>query len=86
MSAGRNWAELGSPGRTALSWTAMATSRDKPRFGDRAKQKLRQRAEAFLVSARVPQEPLLAGAQVISGLSRGWALPSPTIRMFGGAD
>lgn len=61
----------------------MAASQDKPRFGDRAKQKIRQRAEAFLASAPVPQEPLVAGAQVISGLGRGWVLLSATIRMFG---
>lgn len=61
----------------------MVTSSGKPRFGDRAKRKIRQRAEVFLASAPVPQERLVAGAQVVSGLSRGWVLLSPTIRLFG---
>jgi hypothetical protein len=51
--------------------------------GDRAKQKISERAREFIASAPVPQEQILTGAQVISGLSRGWALLSPGARMFG---
>jgi hypothetical protein len=51
--------------------------------GDRAKQKISERAREFIASAPVPQEPILGGAQVISGVSRGWALLSPSTRMFG---
>jgi hypothetical protein len=31
----------------------------------------------------VPQEPVLAGAQVTSGVSRKWTWLSPGVRMFG---
>ena len=51
--------------------------------GDRAKQKISERAREFIASAPVPQEQILTGAQVISGASRGWALLSPGARMFG---
>jgi hypothetical protein len=51
--------------------------------GDRAKQKISERARRFIASAPVPQEQILTGAQVISGVSRGWALMSPGARMFG---
>jgi len=51
--------------------------------GDRAKQKISERAREFIASAPVPQEPILSGVQVISGVSRRWALLSPSIRMFG---
>ena len=51
--------------------------------GDRAKQKISERAREFIASAPVPQEPILSGVQVISGVSRGWALLSPSTRMFG---
>jgi len=52
-------------------------------FADKAKQKISKRAEAFIAAAPVPQEPILAGAQVISGLSRAWVLVSPSARMLG---
>jgi hypothetical protein len=51
--------------------------------GDRAKQKISQRAQAFIAAAPVPQEAVSVGAQVISGLSRGWTFLSPGARMFG---
>lgn len=51
--------------------------------GDRAKQKISERARAFIASAEVPQDPILAGAQVMSGVSRGWAVLSPSTRLFG---
>jgi hypothetical protein len=51
--------------------------------GDRAKQKISERAREFIAVAPVPQEQILTGAQVISGVSRGWALLSPATRMFG---
>jgi hypothetical protein len=51
--------------------------------GDRAKQKISQRAQAFIAAAPVPQEAVSAGVQVISGLSRGWTFLSPSARMFG---
>jgi hypothetical protein len=51
--------------------------------GDRAKQKISERAREFIASAPVPQEPILSGAQVMSGVSRRWALLSPGTRMFG---
>ena len=50
---------------------------------DRAKQKVRTRAEDFIASAPVPQERILVGAQVISGLSRKWALLSPGAKLLG---
>ena len=51
--------------------------------GDRAKQKISERAQGFIASAPVPQEQILTGAQVMSGVSRGWALLSPSTRLFG---
>lgn len=57
---------------------------DRPRgFGARARQKVRQRVEEFIASAPVPHEPIVAGALVTSGLSRGWVLLSPYVRLFG---
>jgi hypothetical protein len=51
--------------------------------GDRAKKEISERAEAFIASSPGPGEPILAGAQVISGLSRAWTVWSGTTRMFG---
>jgi hypothetical protein len=53
------------------------------RFGERARQKIRRRAEECIAAAAVPHEPILAGALVISGLSRKWVLLTPYIRMMG---
>jgi hypothetical protein len=55
----------------------------RPGFGSRARQKVRERAEAFIASASVPQEPVVAGALVMSGLGREWGLLTPYIRLFG---
>jgi hypothetical protein len=39
--------------------------------GGRGKQKITERAREFIASAPIRQEPILSGAQVISGVSRG---------------
>ena len=62
----------------------MTSDGDRPTgLGARARQKVRQRAEAFIESAAVPHEPIVAGALVVSGLSRKWVLLTPYIRLFG---
>ncbi len=50
---------------------------------DRVKRKISKRATDFIATAPVPQEPVLAGAQVTSGVSRKWTWLSPGVRMFG---
>jgi hypothetical protein len=55
----------------------------KQSLGDRAKQKVTRRAQEFLATAPVPQEPMRAGASVISGISRGWMFLSPHSRLLG---
>jgi hypothetical protein len=51
--------------------------------GEGAKQKISERARRFIASAPVPQQQILIGAQVMSGVSRGSALLFPSTRMFG---